>query len=269
MTPPSSTARQHRQTLSIIMEKAAPVTMPCACCGEPAALVCKGCKIEDPVSGSLVGTTRYCGVPCQKKDWVRHKALCKAIKGIHSREVKTFELRTPEPQTEESPDQADKAPTCAFCHNAAVLSTCEKCEASPNSTGSLVQTTHYCSAMCKVVHWSSHKKACLAAQARRNLYRAGSALQQSYHGYCQGLVMEMMLMTGTLNANHMILYEKDSTQHTTDAIALHHSIRMSGNIQDQRGYFACLIGSDYSGKMGLAIKQHLKGTQAKPNTPTP
>ena len=101
-----------------------PTTIQCARCGEPAALVCKGCTTEDPISRSLVVTTRYCGVPYQKKDWVHHKALCKAtkairefwilnfetrgttIKDIQSWETKTSELQTPEPQPHESPPHA-------------------------------------------------------------------------------------------------------------------------------------------------------------------
>ena len=252
------------------MEKVGPVTTRWAHCGEPAALICKGCKTQDPNSGSLVGTTRYCGVPCQKKDWVHHKALCKATKA--SGETKTSELQRPETQTHEpqphashpheSPSndpqghglqahepppyrvhqdhasiseakqahqtkkplaQPDNPHACASCHNPATAA-CEKCEAAPNSTGGLVETTHYCSPICQTAHWASHKEACLASQARRKLYEAGSALQDAYHGYCQGLVVAM-LATKSLNANHMILHEEGPTRHTTNAIALLDSMR--------------------------------------------
>ena len=312
------------------MERATPVTTqhPCARCGEPAALICKGCKTEDPISGNLVGTTRYCGVTCQKKDWSRHKAPCNVTrtirelgslnfetggtptKEIESREVKTSELQTPEHQTHESQThasqlnrpqthglqahgsppypvhqdqasasegkeahQAEKTPaqpktsnTCSLCHNPAVA-TCRKCEGAPNSTGALVQKTHYCRAICEIAHWSSHKKACVAAQARRKLYEAGSALQQSYHGYCQGLVIAM-LANRSLNANHMILHQEGSTQHTTNAITILQFLRISGNVDDERACLACLVGSDYSGRMGDAIKLQLNGTQPIPPSPT-
>ena len=68
-----------------------------------------------------------------------------------------------------------------------------------------------------------------------------------------------MVATGTLNESHMILHEKDSVQHTTNAIALFRDAQM--DIEEQWACLACLVGSDHSGKMGAAVKEDLKGKQ--------
>ncbi|KZS90903.1 hypothetical protein SISNIDRAFT_430420 [Sistotremastrum niveocremeum HHB9708] len=55
-----------------------PLAGSCAMCEKDATaspdagiLRCSGCKL-----------TRYCGAVCQKNDWSRHKAACKAVKDV-------------------------------------------------------------------------------------------------------------------------------------------------------------------------------------------
>ena len=162
------------------------------------------------------------------------------------------------PQTTRAPAQPDNSHTCASCHKPAIAA-CINCEAAPNSTGGLVQTTRYCSLICQRAHWSSHKEACQAAQARQKLYETGAALRQDYLVYCECLFVNAV-ERGTFDDPYMILHEKDSSQHTTDAIILLYSINRSGNVETEQEFLICLIGSYFSGEMGIVIKQHLKGT---------
>ena len=162
-------------------------------------------------------------------------------------------------QNKKAPEPPNKAHTCAWCHKHPAPAICNDCEGSPDGAGGLVKTTAWCSPICQIKHHPSHNPACLAAQARRKLYEAGTALQAEYHGYCQGLIYAT-LGTESLDKNIMIIHEKDSTQHTTNAIDLLFSLRKSGNRQDKRAYLACLVGSDFTETMSLAIKQHLRGT---------
>ena len=96
------------------METAGAAVSQCIRCGNPAPLVCKGCKTEHPVSGDLMATTRYCGKSCQKEDWRHHKAFCKAtnafreIRSLKSdfhespaKEVQPLRVETPKLQTHE------------------------------------------------------------------------------------------------------------------------------------------------------------------------
>ncbi|KAF6233290.1 hypothetical protein HO173_008581 [Letharia columbiana] len=268
------------------MDELVPNILKCARCGRLATLVCKGCKTEDPTSGGLVATTKYCSASCQKADWHHHKALCKAIQAVRefqslqlqrpelqgsdfrSDGVQTRELQSREPEPSEphprqvNADEAHKAPTqpdnpahpCASCHHL-TTEACKGCEAAPSSTEGLVASTYYCSPTCQTANRSLHEAACTAAQARRKLYEAGEALQKEYYGYCQTLVMTM-LESGSLNRNHMILHESDAAPRTTDAIALLQT--MPANSEDERAYLACLIGSGHTGEMGKAVKEQLK-----------
>ena len=297
------------------MDTAGAAVFQCVRCGNPAPLVCKGCKTEHPVSGDLMATTRYCGKFCQKEHWRHHKAFCKATKGfreirslksdfqespakeVQPLRVKTPELQTHEPQLHEAPARETQAHeiqgstlspyevhphqastsggheahqtaqtvtqpkeihSCASCKNPAT-DACKACKAAPNGFDEgLVEAVYYCSLACQTTHWSEHKEACLAAQARRNLYEAGKALRKTYRGYCQGLIV-LMLASKTLNANHMILYEKDSVQRTTNAMAL--LLETSTNAEETEAYFSCLVGSDLSGRLADRVKERLKGKQ--------
>ena len=268
-----------------------------------------------------MATTRYCGKPCRKEDWRRHKAFCKATKAFQesrsiksdfheppAKEVQPLRVETPKLQIHESPlheapahetqahelqgpehsprahqasategheahqiDQALAQPSqthsCASCQNPAT-DACKACEAAPDGyfVDGIVESIYYCSSACQTTHWSEHKEACLAAQARRNLYEAGEALQKTYQGYCQGLVM-LMLASRTLNDNHMILYEKDSVQRTTNAIALLRDLRT--NSEETQAYITCLVGTDISGRMADRVKERLKGKQRPPPVADP
>ena len=48
-----------------------PVTLICSVCGEKSSLRCSNCL------GAF-----YCSIPCQKKDWKKHKVVCKQAEKI-------------------------------------------------------------------------------------------------------------------------------------------------------------------------------------------
>lgn len=265
-------------------------TFKCAPCGQPATLACKGCKLEDSISRGLVATTRYCSASCQREDWLQHKAFCKAMRAIRSHQALQLEKSKPHgPESQSAQlqnhglkhhDSANRelppyqthqplanpshqAHACASCNHPAPY-TCKGCSAAPSATSGLVSATWYCSRSCQTGHWSEHKSACKAAQARRKLYEAGETLQKKYYGYCQSIVM-IMLKDGSLNANHMILHEENSVQRTTDALTMLQILQRHS--EEERAFLACLVGNA-TDEMGTTVKEHLKGKHnlAKPRT---
>ena len=179
---------------------------------------------------------------------------------------------------------------------------CRGCRDETFSSRHLIAATFYCSAECQKsdllhqqVHYNQNhtsqnsksvnfealellastseaNEAFMAVQAREKLYEVGKALQNVYKGYCEDMVKGMLALR-VLNANHMILYSYNSALHTTNAIRLLQWLQMNGDVDVQRVYLACLIGSHHSGIVGQAIvgqaiNLHLQGKQAKNASPT-
>ena len=261
------------------MDEAAATISNCARCGDPATLVCTGCKAEDPAPGELVAKTKYCSVTCQKDDWPRHRAFCKAARAIgkyRSSILQGGKVQPPKPQRSElqsdevgplkiqsgQPAPLETLPdnsahSCAKCQSPAT-NACKGCKAAPNFTDGLVSTIYYCSPTCQRANWSEHKKACLAAQARRKLYEAGQGLQKRYYWYCRAMVM-VMVETNTLDGDYEIMYEKDSVPRTVNATALLQEMRPHS--EEEQAYMACVIGSVHTGAMVGSVKEYLQGKQ--------
>ena len=248
------------------MDETAQDLGPCVCCGRPAILVCEGCKQES--LGRLVAwfSMRYCSASCQEKDWPSHKRACEEHQAARkhleeqARELRSRDIQPGEPhpahhtyQTLVQPDVSSHL--CIGCKKQATHA-CGGCKGVPDAIKGDVATPYYCNVTCNFANWFSHREGCLAVQARQKLYEAGEALQKKYYGYCLGKVMSMM-EAGTLTHKHMILYERDSVQHTTSAMTLLQKATI--NIEEDQAYLACLVGSVNTDDMGIAVKDYIRG----------
>lgn len=59
------------------MASSQPITGKCVVCGEPASLRCSRCAEGVKTDGSPIAVLYYCGIKCQKKDFLSHKAECR------------------------------------------------------------------------------------------------------------------------------------------------------------------------------------------------
>lgn len=235
--------------------------------------------------------TKYCSASCQKEDWARHKPFCKAARAIskyQSAVLQANKLQPSQPQPHDlqipktqgpelSSDEAkaskiqsdqplplellpdNESNSCAACQSPAAYA-CQGCKGALTSTSGLVSTTYYCSLRCQQASWTSHKKACLAAQARLKLYEAGTVLQERYFWYIRAMVTVMKAtntLDGGFDRGYKIVYEKDSIPRSIKASALLEEMNHSS--EEARVYMACLIGSVHRGPMATSVKEFLNG----------
>ena len=259
----------------------------CARCGNPATKVCKGCKVEDPVHETVVARIKYCSAFCQKEDWPRHKDFCKVAQKLNNywspilkggktpasdgHDVLNSQTPGPELSSDETeapnvlydqvmplgllPDNLFISNSCAECQSPASYA-CRVCKGAPNSTSGLVLTTSYCSGSCQRANWSSHRKTCIAAQARRMLYKLGTELQTRYLYYCKEGVMEMV-KGRSLDGGYKIVYKKDSVPRIITATALFKE--MDASSEEAETYSACLVGSAHIREVADTVKECFQG----------
>lgn len=289
-----------RATKKGTMNEAEAKASNCARCGDPATLVCRGCRPQDPAHGEESDKTKYCSESCQTEDWPDHKKFCKSARKINrywSTILKGGKtpasgwrdlLKPKNPAAEllsdetEAPEILDDQPvplellpdtlfnacadySCAECQSPAGYA-CRGCKGAPDSTSGLVSTIYYCSHRCQLANWSSHKKACMAAQVRRKLYKAGTALQTRYLRYCEAMVM-FMERTGNLDGDCKIVYEKDSVPRAIKATTLFQELDASS--EEWQSYIACLVGSVHIDECANSVKEFLKGKHLAPPTSQP
>lgn len=78
--------------------------------------------------------------------------------------------------------KAPSPPLCAHCEKPAAL-VCGACKDTPSYEDHAEGSIWYCTAECQKLDWTKHKTLCKSLKMRKQLYRAGSVLQDMFYMY--------------------------------------------------------------------------------------
>jgi hypothetical protein len=94
-----------------------------------------------------------------------------------------------------------KISKCSICQNRTNL-VCSGCSEDPLNEN---KKTRYCSRDCQSVDWHLHKRSCQMLKARKDLYRAGSILQQIIF-LCREKLFDLPIHRIEYDNNRMLLH---------------------------------------------------------------